>query len=100
MTSILTAEERKVSTAIRLPNSYKVIFNNDDKTPVDFVIEVLMHLFYHDNVTAVAITEEIHLKGKGLAGIYSYEIADQKVIDSTSIARTNGYPLAVTIEVA
>jgi len=100
MTAISTAEERKVSTTIRPPNSYKVVFNNDDKTPMDFVIEVLMHLFHHDKVTALSITEEVHVKGKGLAGIYSYEIADQKVIESTSLARANGYPLSVTIEVA
>lgn len=100
MTATQTLEERKVKTTIRLPNSYKVVFNNDDKTPVEFVIELLMHLFRHDTVSATAITEEIHVSGKGVAGVYSYEIADQKVIEATSISRANGYPLSVTIEVA
>ena len=98
MPAISISEERK--TSLRKPNNYKVVFNNDDKTPMDFVVELLVHLFHHDSKTAMAITEEVHLKGKGLAGVYNYEIADQKVIESTSIARSNGYPLSVTLEVA
>jgi ATP-dependent Clp protease adaptor protein ClpS len=95
----LTAEERKTSTLIKPPSMYKVVFNNDDKTPMDFVVEILIHLFHHERVVASAIMEEVHLKGKGVAGVYSYEIADQKAIEATSLARANGYPLSVTIEV-
>jgi ATP-dependent Clp protease adaptor protein ClpS len=97
MAATLIAEDRK--TSIKQPNNYKVVFNNDDKTPMNFVIELLMVLFHHDQTTAVAITEDVHVKGKGVAGVYNYEIADQKVIESTSLARANGYPLSVTLEV-
>jgi ATP-dependent Clp protease adaptor protein ClpS len=98
MAAILISEERK--TSIKQPNNYKVVFNNDDKTPMDFVIEVLMKLFHHDMTTATAITEDVHVKGKGIAGVYNYEIADQKVIETTSLARANGFPLSVNLEVA
>jgi ATP-dependent Clp protease adaptor protein ClpS len=98
MAATLISEERK--TSIKKPNNYKVVFNNDDKTPINFVIEVLMHLYHHDVTTASSISEDIHVNGKGIAGVYNYEIADQKVIETTSLARSNGFPLSVNLEVA
>ena len=80
------------------PKKYKIIFHNDDFTPMDFVVKLLIEIFYHDSDTAEELTKLIHDKGKGVAGTYSYEIAEQKSIESTSMARTAGHPLQVTIE--
>jgi ATP-dependent Clp protease adaptor protein ClpS len=71
---------------------------NDDKTPMEFVIEVLTGIFKHAQDRAKDITLEIHNTGSAVAGIYTHEIAEQKGIDSTQAARQNGFPLVVTIE--
>lgn len=88
----------KSRSDIREPGMYHVVFVNDDFTPMDFVVKLLMEIFYHDSDTAEELTKLIHDKGKGVAGTYSYEIAEQKSIESTSMARTAGHPLQVTIE--
>ena len=77
---------------------FHVVFVNDDFTPMDFVVKLLIEIFYHDPDTAEELTKLIHDKGKGVVGTYSYEIAEQKSIESTSMARTAGHPLQVTIE--
>lgn len=96
-----TIIEKKIETAkkLKLPDKYKVVIHNDDHTPVDFVIELLMTTYNHSDQSAVAVTLEVHNKGKGCAGIYTYEIAEQKIIDSTEMARANGYPLTLKLEV-
>lgn len=83
---------------IKKPGMFKVVFNNDDKTPMEFVIEVLMIIFHHDRVTAEAITLDVHNKGKGVAGVYTYEIAEQKMTETTTAARHNHFPLTVNVE--
>ena len=83
---------------IKKPSLFKVVFNNDDKTPMDFVIEVLMVIFHHDQKTAEHITMDIHNKGKGIAGVYNYEIVEQKTAETTAAARHNGFPLTVSVE--
>ena len=88
----------KSKNDVREPGMYHVVFVNDDFTPMDFVVKLLMEIFYHDSDTAEELTKLIHDKGKGVAGPYSYEIAEQKSIESTSMARTAGHPLQVTIE--
>jgi len=88
----------KVRSDIKEPGMYHVVFVNDDFTPMDFVIKLLIEIFYHDNDTAEELTKLIHDKGKGVVGTYSYEIAEQKSIESTSMARAAGHPLQVTIE--
>ena len=88
----------KSRSDIREPGMYHVVFVNDDFTPMDFVVKLLIEIFYHDSDTAEELTKLIHDKGKGVAGTYSYEIAEQKSIESTSMARTAGHPLQVTIE--
>lgn len=80
------------------PNKYKVIVCNDDVTPVDFVVAMMMAVFKHDQNKAVEITMEVHHKGSAVAGVYSYEIAEQKGLDATNMARDNGFPLVIKIE--
>ncbi len=93
-----TAVEEKVVVSLQPPKMWKVIFINDDQTPMELVIELLMGIFKHNESKAKDITLEIHEQGSGVAGIYSFEIAEQRGMEATSIARANGSPLRITVE--
>jgi ATP-dependent Clp protease adaptor protein ClpS len=80
------------------PGMYKVIIQNDDHTPMDFVIAVMMHIFKHSEERARELTMQIHEQGSAVAGVYTYEVAEQKGVESTMLARQNGWPLAVRVE--
>jgi ATP-dependent Clp protease adaptor protein ClpS len=80
---------------IKEPSRYKVVILNDDYTTVEFVILLLVRIFRHTTDSAIRITQEIHDQGSGVAGIYSYEIAEQKVIDATELSRANNFPLLI-----
>ena len=88
----------KVKTTLEPPNLYKVLFLNDDKTPMDFVIELLTDIFKHNEQNAKRITLEVHESGSGVAGVYSYEIAEHKAIEATNVSKENGFPLQIKIE--
>lgn len=100
----MEATEQKVIDNLDLnfkrPNKFKVVLHNDDKTPMDFVIDLLQSIFLHTQERAIEITEQVHNEGKGIAGIYYYEIAEQKVAESTIVSRTAGFPLSLDIEEA
>lgn len=93
-----TSQSTKQDTVIKKPNMYKVIFNNDDSTPMNFVIDLLKVVFHHDDESASKTTMEIHEQGKGIAGIYTFEVAEQKHNEATYIARSNGHPLNINLE--
>lgn len=80
------------------PGMYKVVIQNDDYTPMDFVIAVMMHIFKHNEDRAKELTIQIHEEGSAVAGVYTYEVAEQKGVESTMLARQNGWPLAVRVE--
>jgi ATP-dependent Clp protease adaptor protein ClpS len=80
------------------PSKYKVVLYNDNHTPVEFVIALLMKIFRHSETSAVDITLKVHNEGSGVAGIYSYEVAEQKGIEGTNMAREQGYPLVIKVE--
>mgnify|MGYP005715021189 FL=1 len=65
---------------------------------MEFVINILMNVFRKDQPTAKDITVEVHEKGRGIAGTYSYEVAEQKCMETITQARSNTYPLDVIIE--
>jgi ATP-dependent Clp protease adaptor protein ClpS len=90
--------DEKITVSLQPPKLWKVVFLNDDKTPMEFVIEVLTEIFKHNQDQAKNITLEIHNTGSAVAGVYTHEIAEQKGIDATQSARQNGFPLVVTIE--
>ena len=69
----------KQKNKLQKPKKYKVVFYNDDYTPMDFVAQVLMQLYHKDKETAVAITLMVHNEGRGIAGTYSKEIAETKI---------------------
>lgn len=95
-TEILQDESTIVT--FKPPSMWKVVFLNDDKTPMEFVIDLLIELFGHDEKSAHDITLEIHNTGSGVAGIYNYEIAEQKGLEATRISKVNGHPLKIQVE--
>lgn len=90
--------DEKVTVSLQLPRLWKVVFLNDDKTPMEFVIELLTSIFKHSEESAKNLTLEIHNTGSAVVGVYSHEIAEQKGIEATAIARSNGHPLQINIE--
>jgi ATP-dependent Clp protease adaptor protein ClpS len=98
MADAATEQKQTIKTRIVEPKKFKVIFLNDDKTPMDFVIDVLMNLFSHDETTSQKLTIQIHNDGSAVVGVFPYEVAEQKGIETTHLARSAGYPLAVKIE--
>lgn len=80
------------------PKRYYVWMHNDDKTPFDFVIEILYEIFRHEVQIAADIAQKIHDEGKAIVGTYNLEIAEQKVEETTRVARANNFPLTVTLE--
>ena len=90
--------EEKIAVALQPPGLWKVVVLNDDKTPMEFVIEILTGIFKHTESKAKEITLEIHETGSCVVGIYPFEIAEQKGIEATTVARQNGSPLRITVE--
>lgn len=97
-TDVIVDSTTKIVDKLQLPKKYKVIVLNDDVTPMEFVIALLMGVFRHKQEPATEITMKIHREGSAVAGIYSYEIAEQKTIESTNLARSNGFPLQIKLE--
>jgi ATP-dependent Clp protease adaptor protein ClpS len=90
--------DEKIKQKIEEPKRWKVVFLNDDSTPIDFVIGLLTETFKHTQETAKKITLEIHNEGSGIAGVYSFEIAEAKAVESTNLSRSNGFPLQIKME--
>jgi len=90
--------DEKIDLEVKQPKRYKVVFLNDDTTPMEFVIEVLMNIYKHSEETARDITMTIHNEGAGVVGIYTYEIAEQKAVETTTLARNHGFSLQIKVE--
>ena len=97
-TDTIVEKQIKTTEKIKEPGKFRVIVCNDDTTPVEFVISMLIAVFKHDEKSALELTLQIHNKGSATAGIYSYEVAEQKAVDGVNLARTNGYPLIIKVE--
>jgi ATP-dependent Clp protease adaptor protein ClpS len=100
MAETKTRDEVDIDTEFNFisPGMYKVVVQNDDHTPMDFVIALMMHIFKHNEERAKELTIQIHEQGSAVAGVYTYEVAEQKGVESTMLARQNGWPLAVRVE--
>jgi len=85
---------------LRPPKQYKVIVINDDYTPMEFVVQVLMMFFSMDDAKATRVMMSVHTKGKGICGIFSHEIAETKVDQVNEYSRMNQHPLMCTMEEA
>ena len=82
------------------PTLYMVVLLNDDYTPMAFVVDVLESLFQKSPAEAYRIMMQVHLNGRGVAGVYAWEIAETKADTVASLASEAGYPLKATIEEA
>lgn len=83
---------------LQRPRMYKVIMHNDDYTTMEFVLLVLQKFFNKNPADAQTIMLEVHHKGFGVCGIYTYEVAESKVAKVVKYARDNGHPLKCSTE--
>jgi len=97
-TGVATETQKKES--LKKPPLFRVVFHNDNYTTMEFVIEVLQKYFGKNYDAAMQVMLKVHNEGRGVAGIYSFEIAETKVSQVTEHARSSGYPLKCTMEEA
>ena len=83
---------------LKKPPLYRVVLLNDDYTPMDFVVQILQKVFGMDRSTATRIMLQVHTRGKGVCGVYTYEIAETKVAQVTGLAQQHQHPLLCTME--
>ncbi|MCP4745393.1 MAG: ATP-dependent Clp protease adapter ClpS [Desulfobacteraceae bacterium] len=95
-----TTEESEVKTRhdVDEPSMFKVLLHNDDYTTMEFVVQILMLVFKKTIEESTRIMLNVHQKGVGLCGVYTYEIAETKVETVNRLARENGHPLKCTME--
>ena len=100
MTDTSTKEKIKIAPRFDLaePGKYKVIYINDELTTMEFVVETLLDIFDYSPENAEDITHKIHDEGSAVVAIYPYEIAEQKGLETTNLARSSGFPLKVELE--
>jgi len=83
---------------IKPPSLYRVVLINDDFTPMEFVVDILESIFGMVRTQATQVMLEVHTKGKGICGVFNYEIAETKVAQVMSIANQQQHPLLCTME--
>lgn len=88
----------KTEQEVEEPPMYRVLLHNDDYTTMEFVVELLMHIFKKSIEEATRIMLNVHRNGKGVCGIYTYEVAETKVAMVHELARERGFPLKSTME--
>ena len=92
--------KQKDKVKIKKPRNYKVVMYNDDYTTMEFVINILVSVFNKKLMEAEKIMLDVHEKGKGIAGVYSYDIAITKVSTAMAMAKEKGFPFKLTVEEA
>jgi ATP-dependent Clp protease adaptor protein ClpS len=90
--------EQKTDTKLKRPALYKVLFHNDNYTTRDFVVAVLKEVFHKTEGEAVQVMLHIHHNGIGVAGVYTYEVAETKVKTVEKLAREHEFPLRLSLE--
>ena len=83
---------------LKEPPRYRVVLLNDDYTPMEFVVDILVTVFGMERMRATQVMLEVHTKGKGVCGVYNYEIAETKVAQVMGLARQHQHPLLCTME--
>ncbi len=96
--SLRIEEKHEIKT--QKPKMYKVILHNDDYTTMEFVVDVLIEVFDKTRQEATIIMLDVHKKGKGICGIYTYDIAVTKAEKVRELARQRDFPLLATVEEA
>ena len=92
----LAVEEAKPE--IKEPPLYRVVLLNDDYTPMEFVVNILESIFGMERTRATQVMLEVHTKGKGVCGVYNFEIAETKVAQVKGLAQQHQHPLLCTME--
>lgn len=82
----------------RMPSLWKVFILNDDVTPMDFVVEVVVSIFGKEQDEALELMYEAHKTGQAQVGTYSKDVAETKILEVTELAEENGYPLRMKME--
>lgn len=93
-----TATKIKPNLDVSQPPMFNVVYLNDNQTTVDFVIDSLIKYFNYTETTAEQVTIDIHERGSAIVAVLPYEIAEQKGVEVTVYARSNGYPLQIKLE--
>lgn len=95
--SLIFAEDEH---QLKEPSMYKVLLINDDYTPMEFVIDVLVSFFRMDEEKATQVMMHVHTRGKGVCGIFTHEIAETKMLQVNQYSKQNKHPLLCVIEEA
>lgn len=90
--------ESQTREEVKRPALYKVLIHNDNYTTREFVVEVLRSIFHHSETDATRIMLFVHHQGVGVAGVFSYEIAETKARRTEQLAREHEFPLRLTLE--
>ncbi len=90
--------EPEEEVEVTRPSLYKVVLLNDDFTPMEFVVEVLQRFFGKDRETATRIMLQVHHQGRGICGVYPFDVAETKVTQVVDFARSHEHPLQCTME--
>lgn len=83
---------------LKRPPLYRVLLINDDFTPMEFVVDILETIFGMERTRATQVMLEVHTKGKGVCGVFNYEIAETKVAQVMGLAKQHQHPLLCTLE--
>lgn len=96
--ALKTNVKEEVKSELKRPKMYRVILNNDDYTSMEFVVEVLVKVFHKTATEATKIMLDVHEKGKGIVGVYTFDIARTKVQQVEKMAAEREFPLKASIE--
>lgn len=97
-TKAITRTKVTPNLDLKEPAMYRVIYINDNVTTMEFVVESLISVFDFTLEEAMALTQKIHEDGSGVAAVLPYEMAEQKGVEVTQLARNNGFPLNIKLE--
>ncbi len=99
--SISTTRGPQIDVAkpkLKKPRLYKVVLVNDDYTPMEFVVNILRHVFAMQEQEAISLMLIVHKSGRGVCGLFTREIAEMKVRDVLAVAKREGHPLQCMME--
>jgi ATP-dependent Clp protease adaptor protein ClpS len=90
--------DEKIKQQTITPSKYKVILLNDNTTPMEWVVKMLLDIFKHSETTAHELMLTVHTEGSAVCGIYTFEIAEQKSVEAGTLSKDNGFPLKFRLE--
>jgi ATP-dependent Clp protease adaptor protein ClpS len=93
-----TIVKSQTKTQVTEPSKFRVIYLDDDVTTMNFVVESLVVIFHHTREQAEELTQKIHDEGSATVAVLPYELAEQKGIEVSILAKKNGFPLIVKLE--